>query len=237
MISSSIWHEAARHNLLTCCRRALSTQRGWTRRTSRAASCTHHAPSRAGRCTMRDWSRRRKLSERTFDAQWCARARARDGQPGRARASWNGNPRAARIMIDRSSSRRASRVGRAAAASRFSTRFSASCPKSPAIILKRLNISESAPGTHYKRPRSARADTSRPRTPNRLRRRVRVGTEGCLSLWRALSPSASARPRVFEARTPPSPLPRLTFPRVIWIEIRGTRGAASPRRQRLCRRR
>jgi len=145
MISSSIWHEAARHNLLTCCRRALSTQRGWTRRTSRAASCTHHAPSRAGRCTMRDWSRRRKLSERTFDAQWCARARARDGQPGRARASWNGNPRAARIMIDRSSSRRASRVGRRLQLARFSTRFRASCPKSPAIILKRLNISEPDP--------------------------------------------------------------------------------------------
>ena len=183
---------------------------------------------------MRDWSRRRKLSERTFDAQWCARARARDGQPGARERVETVIPQRARIIAS---------AARVPARSCFAlSDYSASCPKSPAIILKRLNISESAPGTHYKRPRSARGPTHRDPadTPNRFRGPRPSQTqraEGCLELWRALSPSASARPRVFEARTPPSPLPRLTFPRVIWIEIRGTRGAASPRRQRLCRRR
>ena len=101
---------------------------------------------------MRDWSRRRKLSERTFDAQWCARARARDGQPGARERVETVIPARARIIAS------AARVPGARSCFALSD-YSASCPKSPAIILKRLNISESAPGTHYKRPRSARGPT------------------------------------------------------------------------------
>lgn len=71
----------------------------------------------------------------------------------------------------------------------------------------------------------------------------RLWQTAAVSLWRALSPEClppsahpGARPRVSEAHaTFASSSPHL--PRVIWIEIRGMRGAASPRRQRLCRRR
>ena len=193
MISSSIWHEAARHNLLTCCRRALSTQRGWTRRTSRAASCTHHAPSRAGRCTMRDWSRRRKLSERTFDAQWCARARARDGQPGARERVETVIPARARIIAS------AARVPTGGAiVLRPSSDYSASCPKSPAIILKRLNMDPKRTARYALQTAAfrARADTSRPRGhPKPFSRAASESDSEGRRLSRALARAFSKRQR------------------------------------------
>jgi hypothetical protein len=147
-------------------------------------------PSRAGRCTMRDWSRRRKLSERTFDAQWCARARARDGQPGARERVETVIPARARIIA---SAARVPARDRALALSGYS----ASCPKSPAIILKRLNISESAPGTHYKRPRSARGPTHRdPADPKPFSRAASESdSEGGRRLSRALARAFSKRQR------------------------------------------
>ena len=95
-------------------------------------------------------------------------------------------------------------------------------------------------------PHAPHAPEARTRAPA-LRGIRRLCQTAAVSLWRALSPEClppsahpGARPRVSEARseahvTFASSSPHL--PRVIWIEIRGTRGAASPRRQRLCRRR
>lgn len=213
------------------------------------ASCTHHAPSALGVLGRGDGSCRSEPN-----AQWCARARARDGHP-------NGHPGArgfASVYPRRRGSDARTRVG---PRSVLPTR-KCSFPDCTAFSYRGSNLgyAETHPpsGSQLDTKRLTRVPTAappatrtRPTPPN-----TRTGSAGgirrlcqtaAVSLWRALSPEClppsahpGARPRVSEARseahvTFASSSPHL--PRVIWIEIRGMRGAASPRRQRLCRRR
>ena len=187
------------------------------------ASCTHHAPSALGVLGRGDGSCRSEP-----DAQWCARARARDGHP-------NGHPGArgfASVYPRRRGSDARTRVGPAVRAADPQMQF----PRLHCIFISRIEfrLRRNAPpfgqsarhetadtGPHRRTARHPHAPHA-PEHAHRLcaasgvyvrRLRSRSGARFLPSAFLQVHTPAPVQesPRLDPRRMSPSPLPRLTF--------------------------